>query len=150
VSIGVAFRGWRELDRALGELPKATAKNVLRRTSKAALEPMANQAAALAPQQSGRLSFSISVSERGTRRAEWLRAKARFSFVMAMGPAGGTGALQYAAFKEFGTIKMSPEPFMRPAWDGGKVQMLEFVKVELGNQIDAAARRLARKRTTGA
>lgn len=157
MQMNVDIRGFRELDRALGELPKATARNVLRRVTKAALDPMATVAAGAAPHQTGRLSFSISVSERGTRRAEWYGSRARFvapgvfrsdpktSFTMAMGPAGGTGALSYASFAEFGTIDTPAHPYMRPAWDGGKDAALQHVKVSLGREIDMAAGRLARR-----
>ena len=34
------LEGFRELDKALGELPKATGKNVLRKVGRKALEPM--------------------------------------------------------------------------------------------------------------
>lgn len=144
MKMGVKLRGFRELDKALSELPRATAKNVLRKVGKAALEPMADQAAALAPERSGKLAFSIAISERGTRRAVWKKKKPH-EFVMAMGPASGLGTLQYAAFDEFGTVDTPALPFMRPAWDGGKHQALETVKDMLWVEIRKAAERGAKR-----
>lgn len=137
--------GFRELERALSELPRATGKNVLRRIARGALEPLADAAAAAAPEQSGRLSFSISVSEQRTSRARWQRMASASGIAMAMGPAGGLGVLPYAAFAEFGTIDTPPHPFMRPTWDAGGVGALEYVKANLGAEIARAAARVARK-----
>lgn len=138
--------GFRELDKALGELPRATARNVLRRIGRAALEPLANQASAHAPVGRGVLAFSITVSERGTRRARWAREiDRRGSFTIAMGPAGGQGALNYASFAEFGTVNMPAKPFLRPVWDAGQGQALDYVKAELWGEISRASARLARK-----
>lgn len=152
----VKLAGFRELDRALSELPKATGKNVLRRVAKGALEPMADRAAALAPEETGKLAFSIIVSEKRTRRAKG-KSKTRFSggrFItdastgieMAMGPASGTGVLQYATFVEFGTVDTPAHPFMRPAWAAGAEPALDYIKANLGSEIDKAASRLAKKR----
>ena len=152
---GVDLRGFRELDRALGELPKATARNVLRRVARGALEPMANAAAAAAPEDTGKLAFSIEVSETRTRRAQPAKAEflapgvfrsARKNYVeLAMGSAGGLRVLPYAAFVEFGTVDTPAQPYMRPAWDAGKDGALQHVRSELGSEIDKAAARIAAK-----
>ena len=146
----VKTEGFAELELALAELPKATGKNVLRRVGRGALEPMASRAAALAPYRSGRLAYSISVSERRTRRAAWQKRAMRSGIAIAMGPAGGLGALNYAAFDEFGTVDTPAFGFMRAAWDSGAMPALEYVKVNLSIEIEKAAlryaRRLARKR----
>lgn len=156
----VKLEGFRELDRALSELPKATAKNVLRRVGRAALEPMANMAAAKAPEESGALAFSIAVSEKRTPRARTSTAKfvapgvfrsdRKSSVEIAMGPAGGMGALWYATFQEFGTVNMAAQPYMRPAWDAGAQRVLDSVKGDLKAEIDKAATRLAVKRAKAA
>lgn len=66
----VRLEGFRELEAALRELPKATGKNVLRRVAKGALQPMADEAAAKAPRRSGALAYSIIVSEKRTKAAK--------------------------------------------------------------------------------
>lgn len=63
---------------------------------------------------------------------------------MAMGPAGGAGALNYAAFDEFGTGDTAPHSFMRPAWDSGKQRALDGIKDDLWVEIRAASARAAR------
>ena len=44
MSITVSVSGLKELDQALGELPKATARNVLKRTLNKAAVPMVEEA----------------------------------------------------------------------------------------------------------
>jgi HK97 gp10 family phage protein len=142
----VRLTGFRELERALKELPKATGKNVLRRVGKAAMEPMADSAAAKAPHAEGRLAFSIVVSEKRTRRVRGKLAS-RAGIQMAMGPSTGLpGVLNYAAFVEFGKINTPAQPYMRPAWDQGAELMLQHVKDNLGSEISKAAGKLAKKR----
>lgn len=145
----VHLEGFRELERALSELPKATGKNVLRRVAKGALEPMADVAAARAPEDTGKLSFSISVSEKATARATWNKGKFRSApstgITMAMGPARFGGVLNYAAFAEFGTIDTPAFAFMRAAWDGGAMKALDYIKTNLRIEIEKSAAKLARK-----
>jgi HK97 gp10 family phage protein len=151
----VKLEGFRELDQALMELPKATAKSVLRRVAKGALEPMAAMAAGRAPERTGKLSFSIAVSEKRTRRAKGSSAKKliggqwrsdpKTSIEMAMGPAGGLGTLSYATWAEFGTSDTVAKPFMRPSWDSGSHAALGYIKSQLRIEIDKAAARAARK-----
>lgn len=132
----VRVEGLRELDRALGELPKATGRNVLRRTGVKALEPMAEAARTQAPVEFGDLKDSIAVSTRAPRRHR------RASTVeVYMGP----GPHPQAITQEFGTFFHPAQPFMRPAWDGGKTELLESVKSDLAEEIGKAAQRLARK-----
>lgn len=150
----VKLEGFRELERALADLPRATGKSVLRRVAKAALEPMADSAAAKAPTDSGKLAFSIVVSEKRTRRARAsatrlvrgkFRAAASTGIAIAMGPAAGQGTLQYATFVEFGTIDTPAQPFMRPAWASGSEAALEYIKDNLSTEIEKAAARVAKK-----
>jgi HK97 gp10 family phage protein len=145
LELSVKLEGFAELDNALAQLPKATAKNVLRRTANGALQPMADTAAALAPHRSGRLAYSISVSEQRTRRAKWQSRAVRNGITMAMGPAGGLGALNYASFDEFGTVDTPAFGFMRAAWDSGADKALEYVKLNLSVEIEKSALRYARK-----
>lgn len=143
----VRLEGFQGLEAALHKLPtQATQRNVLRRVARGALEPMADDAASRAPVDEGKLGFSISVSERRTRRVPRLaRFNRRNGVEMAMGPAAGVGALQYATHVEFGTVDTPPQPYMRPAWDAGKDDALSYVERNLWTEIDRAARRVARK-----
>ncbi|MGE0178985.1 MAG: HK97-gp10 family putative phage morphogenesis protein [Sphingomonas sp.] len=150
--LDVRLTGWRELDRALGELKQATARRILRREAQDALEPIAAAASAMAPRDEGRLAFSIVVSERGTRRADWKVRGDPSTFIMAVGPGSGIGVLPYASFVEFGTVDTPAQPYMRPAWEAHKGAALASLIQGLRTRITAAANRQARQsaRASGA
>lgn len=151
----IELTGFRELEEVLRSLPKATGKNVLRRVARGALEPMAHIAAAKAPHRTGRLAYSISVSEKRTRRASksttkyigggMFRAEASKGIEMAMGPAGGLGVLPYASFDEFGTVDTPAFGYMRAAWDSGALKALEYVQEQLVIEVQKASARFGRK-----
>lgn len=139
----VTIEGFRELDAALGELPKATAKNIMRRVLVNAATPIAEEAARLAPELSGELRDSIAASTKlSMRQARQNRKGVSRSYVEAY---AGAGALPQAHLREFGADHHAPDPFMRPAWDGGKDAALAGIKADLATEIDKAAKRLARK-----
>lgn len=137
--VRVKVEGLRELDRALNELKVSTARNVGRRTLKQALEPMAEAARAnVAHDRTGELRASIGVTSgrprgRGYKRQDRIEAH--------MGPGQQPQGVQ----EEFGNRKQTPRPFMRPAWEAGKQQLLDDVKTILSEEIDKATARAARK-----
>lgn len=144
----VTIEGLRELDRALGQLPKATGKNVLRRVLRTVGEPIAEAGAANAPVREGHLRESYGVGTKLTRRQAKLHKKMfkndRASVEMFVGP-NDPSAVQ----TEFGNEHQAAEPHLRPAWDAGKGPALESIKAELWSEIDKAAKRLARKAARG-
>lgn len=144
------LEGLRELEQNLRQLPKATAKNVAKRTLIKSAEPFIAQARATAPRgpdQKGRthLADSIQISTRlSKRQATLARREARinkspkhFTEIHA-----GARALPHAHLVEYGTFKMAPRPFMRPAWDANKFRAMNIIATELGNEIMAAAKRM--------
>lgn len=150
----VQLEGFDQLEKNLMQLTKATGKNVLRRVGKGALEPMADIAAHHAPYRTGKLSYSISVSEKRTARAKRnttkfkggsFRADPTKTIEIAMGPAAGNAALNYASFDEFGTVDTPAFAYMRTAWDTGANQALEYVKENLWREIDKATIRYFKK-----
>lgn len=148
MKMGVTLAGFRGVENALHDLPKATGKTVLRKVAKGALEPMADKAAALAPERTGRLAFSISVGEKRTRRVKRdAKFDTRTGIQMAMGPASGFGAaLTYASFDEFGTVDTPAFGYMRSAWDTGAQPALDYVETNLWDAVSKAAQKLANKR----
>lgn len=138
----VHVEGLRELERALAELPKATGKAVLRRVAKAALEPVDKDWRARAPVKEGHLNTSGGVGTKLTRRqAKLARKETKSSIEMYAGP-NDPAAIQ----DEFGNVHQAAQPFLRPAWDANKAGVLDHVAGELGNEIERAATRLAKKR----
>lgn len=141
--------GLREIDAALAELPKATAKNVLRRVGRQALEPLAADMAAKAPDDPATggmdLKRSIGVGTRLTKRQAALHRKMFKSDKASVELFAGAGGVPQATQQEFGNERHGPQPFARPAWDANKGVMLDTIKTGLWTEIDKAAKRLARK-----
>lgn len=167
----VRMSGFRELDKALGELPKATARNVLKRTLVKAAQPTVDEARRVVPVDKGDLRDSIAASAKlknrvgNTEYAAAMRAGlGRGAALSAMRDARraagggsfaelyvGPGPLPHAHMVEFGTVKMAARPYLRPAWEATKRQALSIIRTELGQEIIKAARRLAKsKRATDA
>lgn len=171
MSMIVSVTGMAELEQALANLPKATARNVLKRTLNKAAEPIADEARRLAPAKTGNLRNSIAVSSRiknKTGNAEYsaamraglgkaaaasaLRqarreAKGTGSFAeVYVGPARGKGVIGYAHIVEFGSNDTAPQPYMRPAWDSKQREALSIIRGELASQIMLAARRVGRSK----
>lgn len=176
MSVVVSVSGMAALEQALAQLPKATARNVLKRTLNMAAEPIADEARRLVPVKTGNLYNSIAVSARIKNKvgnAEYsaamraglgkaaagaaLRAARRankgnnpsFAEVF-VGPARGKGVIRYAHIVEFGSNDTAPDPYMRPAWDAKKREALEIIKGELRSQIILAARRVGRSKKQSA
>lgn len=140
--ITVRIEGLKELDKALGQLPKATAKATLRRVLRYAAEPMAQAARQNAPRLEMHLYESIDVGTKLTRRQSGLHKKENSPtfqemFVGTNNPAG--------LMQEFGTVNHSPQPWLRPAWDSEKSPTLDRIANSLWYEIDKSAQRLARK-----
>lgn len=134
------LEGLKELDRALTELPKATARNVLLRTLKEQGQPIADAGEAYAPRLSGQLAESYTVGTKLSRRQKKLHKKESHVEVF-IGPTPHPKSVQ----TEFGNAHQAPHPHLRPAWDGNVMRVLNGIKNSLAEQIEKARARLARK-----
>lgn len=132
------IEGLSECVDALKELPKATGTNVQKRALQKAGEPMAQVAQSLAPKRTGTLQEDIEV---GTKLSPRTRTKKESKVEVYIGPK----SMPRAIVAEFGSVKQSPTPFMRPAWDAEKVNAAESIRDVLWKEIKKAADRLARK-----
>ncbi len=145
--IRVKVEGLQEIQAALHELPKATARNVMRRVLRQLAEPIADTARQLAPVLSGDLKESVGVSTKLARNVKRGRSKLSTNAVeMFVGPFNAPRSIQ----QEFGNINHPPQPFMRPAWDKHKDELLPKVGEAMWNEIRAAAERKARKEARAA
>jgi HK97 gp10 family phage protein len=143
--VAVKMEGWAELDRALGQLPKATARNTLRRVLRKAAAPVRDEMESRAPVQSGTLKGSILVGTRLTRtQARDARKEGKAFAEVHVGTADPAGVTQ-----EFGTFRHPPQPFGVPAWEATKDKALEIIGSELGTEIEKAAARYAKKLARG-
>lgn len=166
----VRIDGLKELDAALAQFTKATARNVLRRTLIKAAKPLVDTASRLAPVDTGELAGSIQASsniENNVGKKEFAAvmasggttAEARAALRGARRAAGGQGSFAEvhvgpakAASKknaikrivqEFGSVSQPPQPYMRPAWAQEQNAVLDNIKTELRSEIDKTAKRAA-------
>lgn len=131
--------GLKELEEALKELPKATARNVLLRTLKKEAQPIADDAAAFAPDDPRTGGKDL----RTSMLVLSVPTKSRESDVeIAVGPSTKTF---YGQFQEFGTAHHGPQPFLRPSWDSNVMGVLNGIRDRLAEEIEKARKRLARK-----
>lgn len=145
MAVTVKVQGLSQLGAAFDELSKGVARNTGKRTLVKAGQITADRASALAPDDphSGPpdLHRSIAVGTKLTPRQSRLHKKSPDkSFAEAF--VGVTeDANAYAHLVEFGTVNTAPQPFMRPAWDATKDQVLDSIKKDLGNEIEKSAAR---------
>lgn len=142
--------GFKELDAALKEMKTATARGTVRRAMMKAFQPMADDASSLAPDDprttSQDLHRSIKVGD-ALKAGRSMMTKG-FGFgdgqvTVWMGPT--KEGYPQAIMQEFGTVNQPAQPYMRPAWDGGKDRLLEDLKTGLRLEIEKTAARAARK-----
>lgn len=136
----VTIEGISDLLEALSELPKATSKNVLKRTLIKAGQPIAEDARSHARTLTGRLQRSFGVSSSLSQRQRSQNKKESEVEVYA-----GPGALVEAITEEFGTTHSAPHPTLRPAWDANKTSAFKSIRDDLAEEIEKARKRLARK-----
>lgn len=149
------LRGLSELKAKLDQLSTSVRRDVLRGAGLHALDLIADTARGLVPVgETGRLRASIRVPIGVTRTAASL-ADARSNYLLAgatrskvdsethtrlyMGAGDGSrGPVFYAKFKEYGTIYLPAEPFMRPAVDSTARRALDEVGLFLTWEIRKA------------
>lgn len=149
------IEGLAGLDNALANLPKATARNVLIRTGKKALEPFIQDVRQLAPVDAN--PESTPNRPPGTLRDSYvIGTKLNKSQAKQVRREGKNFAEAYAGTNdpagvqtEFGNAHQAPQPHARPAWDGVHQQVLSNVGTLLWDEIWAAAKRLAKRRAKG-
>lgn len=152
--------GFKEVQAALAELPKATNKNVVKRAMIEAAQPMADDMKAKAPRHKGAIIEGISVTPKiVSSQASDSRKPGREEvrvFVGANYQKGTPGYAPHAHLAEFGTGprvtkdgrstgQMPAHPFTRPAYDADKQGFIERFSAALWVQIDKARARIARK-----
>jgi HK97 gp10 family phage protein len=142
MAVVAKFEGARQFEQALGDLTKATARNVLRRALTKAAKPVQEAMEARAPRDSGWTAGSIAVSNtlNPANRSDQKKEGKSFAEVYVGSTRGSAGILQ-----EWGTYKMPAQPYMRPAWDATKGGVMVTFGRELKNELDKAAARAAKK-----
>ena len=134
--------GLADLDTALLELPKATARNVLLRVLTKEAQPIADAGEALAPRRTGQLAMSYTVSTKLSPRTRAQNPK-ESDVEVYVGPGARFSASAIAT--EFGNAHQAPESHMRPAWDQNVQNVLNRIAADLAIEIEKARARIARK-----
>lgn len=138
----VTFRveGLAELVDGLNELPTATSNNIQKRALTEAGKPIQADAQSAAPVRTGLLRRGITVSSK-LSAAQKRKHKAESKNEIFVGPP----SMARGIVAEFGSVKQTPKPFMRPAWDKNKRTAFTKLRDILADEIEKARKRALRK-----
>lgn len=145
-------RAFAALDRVIKELGTKAALRILDRASRDVLRPMLSAARARVSVRYGVLKKSLGIKTKKYRRSG--------TIVTALGPRSGfkvpvvdrrTGKTKlvnpqmYSHLVERGTQHSPPQPFLRPAWDGGKASAMKVYAQRILKGFDREAKKLVAK-----
>jgi HK97 gp10 family phage protein len=168
-AISMGFEGGPELAAALRELgelgSKATPKNAMRRGLENAARPMVMTAKALAPKDDHELEASIQASTKLSPRQKRMAPRVdKYTAQVFVGPDHRQGA--HGVILEFGTEdrwitdaagvaykfvgRITPHPFMRPAFDQQAVPVFKAFAPMVWAEIEKATKRIAKKKARAA
>lgn len=139
--------GLRQLEQVLLNLPRSTAKGVVRRSMTKAAEPMRDLAARLAPDDPAthtpdlHTSFAIGNRSKGGRGG--FRREGPREVAIYIGPT--REGYPQAIMMEFGTFKDRAQPSLGPAWEQEQRPMLERFAVLQGQELDKTIARIRRR-----
>lgn len=163
----VQVSGLKEALEALRELPKGTDKRTIRAAMIDAVQPIVATAQKLAPEDEGDLKDSMIATPRVEASQRSAVGRTRKTDVRAFaGPNYSEGqgySAPHAHLVEFGTSaryttggkskpkgvysgRMPAQPFMRPAFDAGKMKFIRDMQARLITLVDKAVRRAARRK----
>lgn len=131
----VRLEGFRDLEQSLKQLSKAAGKGVLRRAGMKALEPMAELARSMAPEDTGELKRSIAVSAKAKGGAAEV-GKAEYAAALRAGgsKADAVGALRTARRQaNEGTGVPVVELYMGPEQARSKQEAIKAIVMEYGS-----------------
>lgn len=140
----VRVEGLRELRANLLKLADRTQRNVLNRAVNAGARVIRDEAKMRAPVDTGRLEENIITAKRRSPKGQSTYVVA----VRGITPKGNSDNTlktddpknaYYSRFVEFGTSKMSAQPFMAPAFEMKKHDALAVIGFELGSGIEKEA-----------
>ena len=119
----------KDVMKKLNKLPEKVQKRVITGAVRASAKPIVQEAKRLAPVKTGNLKKSIGITK--------IRSKSKTEVVFAVSPrktAKYDGF--YGRFVEFGTRKMSPKPFLRPAYEKMSDECLRAFREYMIKRID--------------
>lgn len=143
----VQLTGFKELADALRELGPRVARNGLRAAVSAGAAVVRNEARNLAPVRTGEMKKDIQMKRERDIKGQF---SAKYSVYVRSGKksrlAGKARNIDkdswYWRLVEFGTSKMTAQPFMRPAFEKQKEAAIEAMREKLDERIQKAAQEL--------
>lgn len=147
---GVKVEGLAELEREMTQLSKSAGRRVLRSSLQKSTPELINEMKSRAPVDSGALRDSITASSKlgkaQARRHRKMFKDDRSAVEFFVGPSYNLGAGgRHGHLLEFGTVKMSPQPFMRPAFDSDKMRLLGRVEDNLRQELNKSLARMMKR-----
>lgn len=140
------IEGLQDLEEAFEQIANVNQRKAsARRAMKKAAQPMADDAARLAPREFGTLGESIKVGTVLSKRQRGVHRKMFRDDRAAVEMFVGAGPLSSAHNQEFGNENHAPQPFMRPALDSNAQGYLDTLGKELWADLDKTAKRAANK-----
>lgn len=144
------------LERTIRELGTKAAMRIIDRAGRDVLKPMLSAARSRVTRRYGVLAKSLGIKTKRYRRSG--------TVVVVMGPRPGfrvpvvdrkTGKTRivdpqrYSHLVERGTETTRKQPFMRPAWDGGKAEAMKTYAKAIIDGFDREAKKLVKKHGGG-
>lgn len=151
MSANLRIEGFRDIERALAQLPRGTAKGIARRAMKKELKPVKETAEAFWPGASE--AFHITSALKASQRPAVRESRSVTNmFVGSFEPHAhliefGTGPRYNRAGSYRGSV--APEPMLQPAWDMHKRQILAGLGARLWDEITKTIARRARRAAAG-
>ncbi|WP_323783447.1 HK97-gp10 family putative phage morphogenesis protein [Leisingera sp.] len=149
------MEGAGDIERALADLARGTAKGAVRRAMKKTLKPVAEAAEGLS---GGKFKVAVTSKLTARQQRDARMDRGRSKLALYVGPVMPDGDdAPHAHLYEFGTAPrfhketgksvgaMPARPFMRPAWDANQAAMLETLKREIWAEIEKTVERARRK-----
>jgi len=161
----VKMHGLSELNNTLKDLPAVLGEKVLRAALRAGAKPISDEAKLLAPilkepdprRKPGTIKKAITTRKSKKQKygvyvgVKPLKARQILAFRQKNGAKKGKGANNpddpfYWIFSEFGTSKMPPTPFLRPAFESKKYEALKRFEDHAQRRVVKEAEKLAREK----
>ena len=156
-SAAFGFKGLDEIQRVFDLLPDKVQAKVHRSALRSAAQLWAKEARRRAPVRAANSLKVFSKYSRKARkriaigrlggflqreiRVRAMPQKKKGELIIKVGPSRDAF---YGMFLEFGTRDINPRPFLRPAFDAKKAEILDKIGERMGKRVEAEAQKLVR------